>query len=146
MQEPAERSGAATYVVKNAFSRASNKSHFTRIGDSQRNRSFPKGVLAVHSIWKSSIPLKFMDSFFEKALIRRVRERIWKVPCSPSFCNVPDKLFSKFFSINLMMTIHQQRRGSTAAEPGQLLRDRVCIYTSGFTNFHPLQYLPNFTV
>ncbi|ELT92676.1 hypothetical protein CAPTEDRAFT_215715 [Capitella teleta] len=36
-------------------------------------------LLFYHSIWKSSIPLKFMDSFSEKALIRRVRERIWKI-------------------------------------------------------------------
>ncbi|ELU10909.1 hypothetical protein CAPTEDRAFT_218199, partial [Capitella teleta] len=38
-----------------------------------------KFLLFYHSIWKSSILLKFMDSFFEKALIRRVRERIWKM-------------------------------------------------------------------
>ncbi|ELU15072.1 hypothetical protein CAPTEDRAFT_186742 [Capitella teleta] len=38
-----------------------------------------KFLLFYHSIWKSSIPLKFMDSFSKKALIRRVRKRIWKV-------------------------------------------------------------------
>ncbi|ELU02543.1 hypothetical protein CAPTEDRAFT_196722 [Capitella teleta] len=36
-------------------------------------------LLFYHSIWKSSIPLKIMDSSSEKALIRRVRERIWKI-------------------------------------------------------------------
>ncbi|ELU02532.1 hypothetical protein CAPTEDRAFT_187663 [Capitella teleta] len=35
-------------------------------------------LLLYHSIWKSSIPLKIMDSSSKKALIRRVRERIWK--------------------------------------------------------------------
>ncbi|ELU11557.1 hypothetical protein CAPTEDRAFT_228394 [Capitella teleta] len=44
-----------------------------------KSPEFVRFLLFYHSIWKSSIPLKFMDSFFEKALIRRVRERIWKI-------------------------------------------------------------------
>ncbi|ELU08740.1 hypothetical protein CAPTEDRAFT_197157 [Capitella teleta] len=54
--------------------------HLRNINYARRSLNNDTCVLAVLSlVWKSSISLKIMDSSSEKALIRRVRERIWKI-------------------------------------------------------------------
>ncbi|ELT87446.1 hypothetical protein CAPTEDRAFT_201443 [Capitella teleta] len=55
------------------------RGHCWQCGEENHSHKNCRFLLFYHSIWKSSIPLKIMDSSSKKTLIRRVSESIWKV-------------------------------------------------------------------